>query len=69
MVLLESVVAGGLTEVGKQAFQPPGGGGVPFGLTGPATLASVLDELLLDLQQAAQPWGVLGVVTNLAQVR
>jgi hypothetical protein len=53
-------VSGGFAEVGEQAFEPAGGGGVAFGLAGPAALAGVLDELLLDVQPGPEPWGVLG---------
>jgi len=52
-------VFGVLAEVGEQAGEAAGDGGVPFGLTGPAALVGVVDELLLDLQPGSQPWGVL----------
>ena len=42
-------MVGVLAEVGEQAGEAAGDGGVPFGLTGPAALVGVVDELLLDL--------------------
>jgi len=53
------VVIGDLAEVGEQAGEAAGDGGVPFGLAGPAVLVGVLDELLLDLQPGSQPRRVL----------
>jgi hypothetical protein len=50
---------GVFAEVSEKSDQAAGDRGVPFGLAGPAVLAGVVDELLLDLQPGSQPWGVL----------
>lgn len=52
--------AGLLLEVGEQAAQAAGDGGVAFCFAGPAALVGVLSELLLDVQPGLQPRGVFG---------
>jgi hypothetical protein len=49
-----------LAEVGEQAAQAAGDGGVAFCFAGPAAFGGVLDELLLDVQPCLQPRGIRG---------
>lgn len=48
-VSLWMIVRFGLAEIGEQALQAAGDGGVAFGLAGPASVLGVADELLLDV--------------------
>jgi hypothetical protein len=58
----------GFSKFGEQAAEAFGNALVAVDFAVPAALPCVVGEPPFDTEAVAQPWRVLGVVTNLAQV-